>query len=155
MAQKDESTHIAEVITRVAVKYPDTSTADIARVVLNLHAGYESAKIREFVPLLVEREARAILSDRQSSLTWATRPDPTRPDPIRPDVARECDLNVREPVGEQLSLHVANLVELSAQSRPWSALRTADINSSQGEHDPVPDTQLSDRPIRVTQGSKP
>ena len=150
MAQKDESTHIAEVITRVAVKFPDTSTADIARVVLNLHAGYESAKIREFVPLLVEREARTILAHRQSSLNWATRPDPTRL-----EVAGECDLVVREPVGEQQSLHVANRVELSAQSRPWIALRTADINSSQGEHDPVPDIQLSDRPIRVTPGVKP
>lgn len=59
MGKKDEATQIAEVIARVVATYPDRSTADIALVVQTLHAGFDDAKIREFVPLLVEREARA------------------------------------------------------------------------------------------------
>jgi hypothetical protein len=46
--------------------YHDRSTADVAQVVQTLHAGFDNAKIREFVPLLVEREARAVLGSRQN-----------------------------------------------------------------------------------------
>ena len=66
MGQTDEATQIAEVIERVAGTYPDRSSADIARVVQTLHAGFTNAKIREFVPLLVEREARAVLADHRT-----------------------------------------------------------------------------------------
>ena len=66
MAQKDEATHIAEIVARLAVKHPVASTADIARVVLNLYAGFDDAKVREFIPLLVERESRAVLTHRQT-----------------------------------------------------------------------------------------
>jgi hypothetical protein len=62
MAQTDEVTQIAEVIARVAATYPDCSTAEVARVVQTLHARFDNAKIREFVPLLVERESRAVLA---------------------------------------------------------------------------------------------
>lgn len=74
MGQTDEATQIAEVIARVAQTYPDRSNADIARVVQTLHAGFTNAKIREFVPLLVEREARAVLADtgRGSTLAQAS-----------------------------------------------------------------------------------
>jgi len=64
ISQKNEATHIADVIARLAVKHPDASTADIARVVQNLYAGFDNAKIREFLPLLVEREARDVLATR-------------------------------------------------------------------------------------------
>ncbi len=63
MVQTDEATQIAEVIARVVGTYPDRSCADIAQVVQTLHAGFTNAKIREFVPLLVEREARAVLAN--------------------------------------------------------------------------------------------
>jgi hypothetical protein len=67
MAQKDEATHIAEIVARLAVKHPDASTTDIARIVLNLFAGYDNAKIRDFVPLLVEREAREALTQHRTA----------------------------------------------------------------------------------------
>lgn len=66
MVKTDEATQIAELIARVVATYPDRSTADIAQVVQTLHAGFDSAKIREFVPLLVEREARAVLAYHQT-----------------------------------------------------------------------------------------
>jgi hypothetical protein len=66
MAHKDEATQIGEVIARVAATHPDCSTADIARIVQSLHAGFDGAKIREFVPLLVEREARDALTQHRT-----------------------------------------------------------------------------------------
>jgi len=66
MAKTDEVTQIAEVIARMVETYHDRSTADVAQVVQTLHAGFDNAKIREFVPLLVEREARAVLANRQN-----------------------------------------------------------------------------------------
>ena len=66
MRQADETTQITEVIARAVGTYPDCSTADIAQVVQTLHAGFNNAKIREFVPLLVEREARAVLADHRT-----------------------------------------------------------------------------------------
>jgi len=72
MRQKDEATHIAEVIARVAAYYPDISTTDIERVVQTVHTGFDDAKVREFIPLLVERKVRAVLAHRQTSPNWAT-----------------------------------------------------------------------------------
>ena len=66
MAKTDEVTQIAEVIARMVETYHDRPTADVAQVVQTLHAGFDNAKIREFVPLLVEREARAVLGSRQN-----------------------------------------------------------------------------------------
>ncbi|MEX0581018.1 MAG: hypothetical protein WD228_07905 [Mycobacterium sp.] len=68
MGQEDEATQIAEVLARVAATYADIPTADISQVVQTQHAGFDNAKIRDFVPLLVERGARAVLAHRQTSL---------------------------------------------------------------------------------------
>ena len=72
MARTDEAVHIAEVIARISAYYPDISTADIERVVQTVHTGFDDAKVREFIPLLVERKVRAVLAHRQTSLNWAT-----------------------------------------------------------------------------------
>ena len=66
MVKTDEATQIAEVIARVAGTYPDRSSADVEKVVQTLHAGVNNAKIREFVPLLVEREARVALAHHRT-----------------------------------------------------------------------------------------
>lgn len=72
MAQTDEAAQIDEVIQRVAASSPDVTAADVARVVRTLHAGFDDAKLREFVPLLVERKARSVLKHREQSLHWST-----------------------------------------------------------------------------------
>jgi hypothetical protein len=72
MGQTDEAAQIDEVIVRVAATYPDISTADVTRFVQTMHTGFDDAKVREFVPLLVERKARAVLAHRQTSLNWTT-----------------------------------------------------------------------------------
>jgi hypothetical protein len=72
MARTDEAVQIAEVIARISANYPDISTTDIERVVQTVHTGFDDAKVREFIPLLVERKVRAVLAHRQTSLNWAT-----------------------------------------------------------------------------------
>ena len=66
MRQADEATQITEVIARAVGTHPDCSSADIAQVVQTLHARFNDAKIRDFVPLLVEREARAVLAHHRT-----------------------------------------------------------------------------------------
>lgn len=72
MAQTHEAMQMDEVIQRIATSCPDITQADIERVVWTLHAGFDDAKLREFVPLLVERKARVVLSHRAHSLHWST-----------------------------------------------------------------------------------
>ena len=72
MGQVDEAAQIAEVMARIAVTYPDISTTDIERVIQTVHTGFDDAKVREFIPLLVERKVRAVLAHRQTSLNWTT-----------------------------------------------------------------------------------
>lgn len=72
MGQVDEAAQIAEVMARIAATYPDISTTDIERVVQTVHTGFNDAKVREFVPLLVEREARAVLAHCQTPINWTT-----------------------------------------------------------------------------------
>ena len=56
-----EQTSVAEVQTRLTDKYPQFSPADIATTVARVHARFDGSRIRDFVPLLVERGARAEL----------------------------------------------------------------------------------------------
>lgn len=85
MAHTDEATQIGEVIARIAANYPDCSTADIARVVQTLHAGFDGAKIREFIPLLVEREARDALTHRRTGATPAMASGDSPAEPHHPE----------------------------------------------------------------------
>ena len=54
---------IGEVEQRLISKYPQHSRDYIVAVVRQAHAGFEASTIRDFVPLLVERKARAKLAD--------------------------------------------------------------------------------------------
>ena len=72
MGRTDEAAQIAEMMARLAAIYPDISTTDIERFVQTVHTGFDDAKVREFIPLLVERKVRAVLAHRQTSLNWAT-----------------------------------------------------------------------------------
>jgi hypothetical protein len=67
VAQISESMLIDQVVERLAARYTDVAPERVADVVHNAHARFEQSPIREFVPLLVERRARAELS-RDSEL---------------------------------------------------------------------------------------
>lgn len=62
MAQISEQAQVAEVQHRMTMKYAQVSPDRIATAVLNAHQRFEQSKIRDFVPLLVERRVRAELA---------------------------------------------------------------------------------------------
>lgn len=62
MVRISEDTMIAELLIRLGAAYPDTSDEDITGCVRRAQERFQSSPIREFVPLLVERRARAELA---------------------------------------------------------------------------------------------
>ena len=59
----DEHAVLNEVVERLAGRYPTLPPNTVNDVVHDLHAGFDGAPIREFVPLLVERRAHTALSE--------------------------------------------------------------------------------------------
>ena len=59
----DEQAQLGEVVERLAGRYPSLPADTVGEVVHHLHAGFNGAKIREFVPLFVERRAQKTLAD--------------------------------------------------------------------------------------------
>lgn len=59
----DEQAQLAEVIERLTASHPSLPPATVAEVVGELHARFNGARIREFVPLFVERNAHRALGE--------------------------------------------------------------------------------------------
>ncbi|RAL31618.1 three-helix bundle dimerization domain-containing protein [Rhodococcus sp. AQ5-07] len=64
MKTEEEERLIAHAVTRLSAKYPSVPADDVARVVASVHAHVNGHKVRDFVPLLVER----MVGERLSSL---------------------------------------------------------------------------------------
>ncbi|WP_243077196.1 three-helix bundle dimerization domain-containing protein [Microbacterium sp. SS28] len=63
----DEDAAIADVVDRLAERFPTLPRERIAAAVAESHARFEGAKVRDFVPVLIEREARALLEQPVAS----------------------------------------------------------------------------------------
>jgi hypothetical protein len=55
----DEDARLADVIERLQDRFPHTPHSEIETAVHDAQRTFERAKVRDFVPLLIEREARA------------------------------------------------------------------------------------------------
>ena len=69
VAKISETLLIDQVVARLMARYDDLPPEHVAGAVRSAHARFEQSPIREFVPLLVERRARAILSRNAGLLT--------------------------------------------------------------------------------------
>ncbi|RZL81882.1 MAG: hypothetical protein EOP32_13775 [Rhodococcus sp. (in: high G+C Gram-positive bacteria)] len=58
MTNDEELHHIEQVIDRFDTRYPDVPRESIEQVVHSAHRHFANGKVRDFVPLLVERAAR-------------------------------------------------------------------------------------------------
>jgi hypothetical protein len=65
IAHVDEPRELERVVARVWEQYPATSETVIRDVVATSVHVFDDAKVRKFVPLLVERLARAALNQRR------------------------------------------------------------------------------------------
>ncbi|MFC9837877.1 three-helix bundle dimerization domain-containing protein [Rhodococcus sp. NPDC127530] len=58
MTRDEELLHIDRVIDRLDVRFPDLPRKTVEQVVRSAHEHFTNGKVRDFVPLLVERLAR-------------------------------------------------------------------------------------------------
>lgn len=56
---------LAQVTSRLCARFPDRSSTEIEAMVSRLFAEYSGSRIRDFVPIFVEREAVQELSGRR------------------------------------------------------------------------------------------
>jgi len=59
----DEHALLGEVVERLAGRHPTVPPGIVNDVVHDVYAKFDGAPVREFVPLLVEREAHSALSE--------------------------------------------------------------------------------------------
>jgi hypothetical protein len=67
MTGDDELLQIERVIERLTTRYPAASPVDVELIVRTVHKRLAECRIRDFVPLLVEKAARRELSDRAAA----------------------------------------------------------------------------------------
>ena len=63
MIGDDEFLQVEQVIERLMTRYPSVSPVDIEHTVRTVHKRFAECRIRDFVPLLVEKAARRELAD--------------------------------------------------------------------------------------------
>lgn len=63
----DEDVVFTEIADRLRERYPQASPADIEQALDRARHHFDGAKVRDFVSVLVEREARASLDQTLSS----------------------------------------------------------------------------------------
>ena len=63
MTAISEETRIAEVVDRLTTSYPTLPADTVTQVVHDTRAAFTGSRIREYVPLFVERRARAALTE--------------------------------------------------------------------------------------------
>lgn len=61
----DEEKAIGEIVERLQERFPDKSDAEIRDAVDKAKVTFQAAKVRDFVPVLVEKEAKAHLKGKR------------------------------------------------------------------------------------------
>ncbi|MDT2004864.1 hypothetical protein FXW78_09315 [Rhodococcus opacus] len=64
MTGDDELLQVEQVIERLITRYPSVASADVELTVRTAHKRLAECRIRDFVPLLVEKAARRDLAER-------------------------------------------------------------------------------------------
>ncbi|AZI65754.1 hypothetical protein ATN38_01750 [Rhodococcus sp. FH8] len=67
MTNDEEDRLIGQTLTRLTAKFPSVSAEAVAGAVESAHAHFAGHRIRDFVPLLVERMAKEKLSSLVTS----------------------------------------------------------------------------------------
>ncbi|WP_345803356.1 hypothetical protein AAIB33_09820 [Microbacterium sp. AZCO] len=71
-AEINEDVAVEEIVDRLAEKYPDLTRERVAEVVGEVHLSMTEAKVRDFVPVLVERGAKQRLAPEAKALSAAS-----------------------------------------------------------------------------------
>lgn len=57
----NEDKEAADIVVRLSARYPHIPLTTVERFVAEARSGFATAKVRDFVPVFIEREARARL----------------------------------------------------------------------------------------------
>lgn len=60
-----EERAIAEISDRLQERFPDATAESVAAAIANARATFADAKVRDFVPVLIEKEAKAHLKGKR------------------------------------------------------------------------------------------
>jgi hypothetical protein len=63
LTMSSEETRIAELVERLKATYPTLPADTVVQVVNDMRDAFHGSRIREYVPLFVERRARAALTE--------------------------------------------------------------------------------------------
>lgn len=76
----DEDGAMGQVVERLAVGFPGVDSETVSAIVREAYAAFNEATVRDFIPVLVERQARALLRSAAPGVS----PDQarTRRDPV-------------------------------------------------------------------------
>ncbi len=61
----DESKAISEIVERLRERFPEASPESVAAAVEYARTTFSEAKVRDFVPVLIEKEAKARLKGKR------------------------------------------------------------------------------------------
>jgi|688.fasta_scaffold2147206_1 hypothetical protein len=62
----DERASVAQITERLSTRYPHLDPHHVARVVTAAYDSMSTARVRDFVPVLVERQAKRRLRDEEA-----------------------------------------------------------------------------------------
>ena len=68
-----EQTVIDEVVVRLSSRYPAISKEIVESIVHDVHARFDGRPLRDYVPLLVERNAKSELERRAADADYSLR----------------------------------------------------------------------------------
>jgi hypothetical protein len=68
-----EQTVIDEVLVRLSSRYPAISKEIVKSIVHDVHARFDGRPLRDYVPLLVERNAKSELERRAAEADYSLR----------------------------------------------------------------------------------
>jgi hypothetical protein len=63
----DEDSAFREIVERMTEKYPDVPAERVSEIVGNVRAEMTTAKVRDFVPVLAEREAKSRIKEERQA----------------------------------------------------------------------------------------
>ena len=63
LTKVSEETRIAELVDRLKTSYPTLPAETVVEVVNDMRAAFAGSRIREYVPLFVERRAHSALTE--------------------------------------------------------------------------------------------
>ncbi|GAB0104174.1 hypothetical protein JMUB6875_31480 [Nocardia sp. JMUB6875] len=76
MTEPEEERQISELVARLSDKFPHLPARVVAEEVRGIHREFDDHRVREFIPLLVERIAERHLSKRAPYRSAAPGDDP-------------------------------------------------------------------------------